>query len=113
METKKIKVGAKVPLIHFLSGKETNKFVRATILDVDGDPVSASPYLLPSVASGIYMDRDTLIMPLKPLIFVTMEVFDDAGYTTPTVGYDPELIIFEAEQAQVVVDEIVGLVGEC
>ena len=74
--------GEDIPLFLTLESKDTGKFVRATIYDADGAQVGAVVSVA-HLVDGNYFD-DSRTMPSVANIIVVYDVFDDAGFTTPS-----------------------------
>ena len=89
-----IKIGESIPLIYQLHDGDTTKFVRATVEDPDGNPIAGSPASMPHVSNGKY-ENNSLLMPDKRYVSVTYQVFDDAGFTTPSPDHYDGVDSFE------------------
>lgn len=82
------RLGDDIPLSFQLGGEETNKYVRAEVWDQDGVAIGSSPFALTHLSGGLYQRAD-ISMPNTKKVTVRYMVFDDVGYTTRTVGYEP------------------------
>lgn len=78
-------VGAVIPLTYQLGGRQTDKYVRATVKNAAGNQISGSPVSLSHDARGQYVDS-SLTMPNTAYLRVQYEVFTDSGFTTPFEG---------------------------
>ncbi len=89
--------GDKLRLRAALTGGETDLFVRASLFDAVGTPLTPPTATLPHLAKGTY-GENLLNMPNIPHVFVRTEVFLDAGFTTPAPRYrDLGLDIYSLE----------------
>lgn len=82
----KRKVNDKMRLRAALTGGETDLFVRASLFDALGAPLSPPTATLPHLAKGTY-GENALQMPNLEHVFVRTEVFLDAGFTIPAPRY--------------------------
>lgn len=81
-----IPVGQTIPVVAQLGEGETDKFVRAWVIDANGNPIAGSPVDLAHIALGLYQNTD-LQMPTTALVIVQCQAFDDSGYTVPSETY--------------------------
>lgn len=108
-----LKLGEDVPLSLTLATGNVDRFVRATVKDPSGSPVSGSPFTLPHIGLGTYELTGVLTMPNETYLKATFEVFEDAGFTTLDTdnGNGEELynlVVIDPEIA-ICLDQIKGL----
>lgn len=79
------KNGEDIPLTVQLEDQETGKYVRAKVLNPSDLDISGSPVNMTHQSEGLY--TATLTMPNVEYVRIQYQVFDDAGYSTPSDGY--------------------------
>ncbi len=83
-----LKVGEKIPLFLIIETRLTGKVVRARVRDENGVDISGSPFTLPHLAEGEYLNN-SVSMPNTAHLMVIYDVFDGPGFTNPTIGIPP------------------------
>lgn len=79
--------GNPIPAVAQLGDGSTGKFVKARIVDNNGNPIAGSPLNLTQVGGGLYMDS-SLSMPAGiPYVVVQATSYDDSGYSVPSDDY--------------------------
>lgn len=94
------KYGQPILLNVQLDDGATDKFVRATLRDADGNTLPESPVQLSHVANGLYTD-ESVSMPDTQQVTAQYEVFLDSGFTQPA-NYPLGLDTFPLEETPLV-----------
>jgi len=76
----------KIPLSIQLFDGATNKYVKVILRDPDGVEITGSPVALSHIGEGHYTN-DTIVMPLLDYITATYKVFNDSGFTDPSITH--------------------------
>ena len=102
-----IKVGDPIPLRLLTENRVTDRFVRAIIRDSVGAEITGSPANVPHLANGFY-SSDAINMPSTDHITVEYDVFDDAGFTTPSDDLFPDSERFDLDELGTAIDELLA-----
>lgn len=81
-----VKVSDRMVIAAYLEDRTAGKFLRATVQDIDGNELSDSPLTLTDLGGGLY--RDKSLIKQRGKFFVTIQVFDDAGFTEPNEDFE-------------------------
>ena len=91
MSGQQVKLGEPLLIEAQLQDNITDKFIRAIVKDSDGAEVTGSPLTLTHVSNGFYQDNS--LIKEDGSFSVYLQVFDDAGFTTPS-KYDEGVLNF-------------------
>jgi len=94
----RIRVGDQAILNMWLHDEATNKYVRAHCRNAAGTVLSGSPFTLSHIARGHYQAKP-FTMPLSQEIEVIYEVYNDAGFTTPSPDHLGAFELIELDQS--------------
>ena len=90
-----IALGEKIPLTAELTFNETDKYVRAHLLDNNGNEIQEiSPVDLTHKAYGFY-DNETIPMPNIPTLKAIYLIYDDPEYSQLSLIYGAGLDVFK------------------
>lgn len=70
-----------------LSGRETNLFLQAILLNELNLPIASSPLSMPHISDGLYSSSFT--MPNADKVTAIVSVYTDALFTTLSTAYGP------------------------
>lgn len=82
-----MKIGNKIPLMLQLFNNESAKFVRAFVRNDANVAISGSPFTLTHLSLGLYSNLSALF-PATTFVTVQYVIYDDAGFTTLSEGYE-------------------------
>lgn len=88
-------IGDTIALSNQLFDSDTTKFVRASLRDDAGAPLGASPVSLTHDANGNYTNATVIFPAGTDFVSVTYEVFNDAGFTTPSPDHSSSIDTFD------------------
>ena len=92
-------LGEKIPLTAELTFNETDKYIRAYLLDHNGNEIQeVSPVDLTHKAYGFY-DNETIPMPNIPTVKAIYFVYDDPEYLQLSNIYGAGLDVFKLKTA--------------
>jgi len=100
-----VKVGEKIPLNCQLADRVSDKFVKAYLFDKLGAPLTPASVNLSHVANGLFLDT-TVDMPDIASVIAQYVVFEDAGYLVPHDEHDAVTDMFERDEIDAAIDQL-------